>query len=64
MQAMPDLAVDATDWVVDGDRVAIVFIARSKALAGGVMQLADFFTVRNGKIVRDVTIFNAGAACK
>lgn len=63
--AMPDLSVEATDWVVEGDRVAILFTAHSKALGPtGQTTLADFFTVRDGKIVRDVTIFNPGAPCR
>jgi uncharacterized protein (TIGR02246 family) len=65
IRTMPDLTVEATDWVVEGDRVAILFTARSKALGpGGTMTLADFLTVRNGKIVRDVTIFNPGQPCR
>jgi hypothetical protein len=64
MATMPDLSVEPTEWVVDGAHVAVLFTARSKAFPGGEMQLADFFTVRNGKIVKDVTVFNAGGPCK
>jgi len=65
IKAMPDLSVEATDWVVEGEHVAILFTARSKALGPtGATTLADFFTVRNGKIVRDVTIFNPGQPCR
>lgn len=62
--AMPDISAEVTDWVEDGDRVAVLFTGKSKALPGGSIQIADFFTVKGGKIVRDVTIFNAGGACK
>lgn len=65
VRAMPDLRVTATDWVVDGDRVAILFTAKSKALGPtGETTLADFLTVKDGKIVRDVTIFNPGEPCR
>lgn len=62
---VPDLHDEPLHWVVDGDTVAVLFEAHGKALGPeGKMLLADFLTVRNGKIVRDVTIFNAGAPCR
>lgn len=61
---MPDLSIEPTEWVVEGTHVAVLFTARSKAFPGGEMQLADFLTVRNGKIVKDVTLFNAGGPCR
>jgi len=65
IKAIPDLSVEATDWVVEGEHVAILFTAHGKALGPtGTMTLADFFTVKNGKIVRDVTIFNPGQPCR
>ena len=64
LASMPDLRVAATDWVVDGDHVAILFTAYSKALGpSGEMRFADFLTVKAGKIVRDVTMFNPGEPC-
>lgn len=65
VRAMPDLRLAATDWVVSGDRVAVLLTARSKALGpSDEMVLADFLTVRNGRIIRDVTIFNPGEPCR
>ena len=65
VKAMPDLTMEGTEWVVEGDRVAVLLTARSKALApDGQMTLADFLTVSNGRIVRDVTIYNPGRACR
>ena len=64
IKAMPDLRDEVTDWIVEGNRVAVLFTAHSKSLGPtGKMQLADIFTVKNGKIIRDVTIFNSGAPC-
>ena len=65
VREMPDLRVTATDWVVEGDRVAVLFTARSKVLGpSGEMVIGDFLTVKNGKIVRDVTVFNPGSPCR
>ncbi len=64
-KAMPDLRFAPQTWVEQGDRVALIFVARSRALAGsGERTFADFFTVRRGRIVRDVTVFNAGRPCR
>ncbi len=64
VKAMPDLRVEPTDWIVDGDRVAVLFTAHSKGLGpSGMARFGDFFTVRNGKVVRDETIFNPGEPC-
>lgn len=61
---MPDLRLEVTDWAVDGDTVAILMTAHAKALGPtGQMQMSDFLVVRNGLIVRDVTVFNPGQPC-
>lgn len=63
-RAMPDLQVETRDWFVDGDRVALIVAARSSKLGPNEALFADFFTLRNGKIVRDVTLFNPGRPCR
>lgn len=61
---MPDLRLEVTDWAVDGDKVAILMTAHAKALGPtGQMQMSDFFVVKDGLIVRDVTVFNPGQPC-
>ena len=64
-RAMPDLRIVATDWVVEGQRVAVQFTAYSKVLGPtGEAMFGDFLTVRGDKIVRDVTLFNPGEPCR
>lgn len=63
--AVPDAVADVTEYVVDGDRVAVKFFVRSR-LPGRSFDLPimDFFTVRDGLIVRDDGVFdNGGRAC-
>jgi len=63
--AVPDAQADVVEYVVDGDRVAVKFFVRSR-LPGRAFDLPimDFFTVRDGLIVRDDGIFdNAGRPC-
>ena len=65
IKAMPDLRVAVTEWVVDGEHVAVQFTAYSKALGPtGQAMFGDFLTVKNGKITRDVTLFNPGEPCR
>jgi len=62
--AMPDVHAKVTDWVVEGDQVAILFTAYGKGFGpSGKSTMADFLTVRNGKITRDVTIYDPGKPC-
>jgi uncharacterized protein (TIGR02246 family) len=62
--AMPDVRAEIRDWVVQGDQVAILFTAYGKGFGpSGQLTMADFFTVRNGRITRDVTIYNPGKPC-
>jgi ketosteroid isomerase-like protein len=62
---VPDAQADVQEYVVEGDRVAVKFFVRSR-LPGRAFDLPimDFFTVRDGLIVRDDGIFdNAGRPC-
>jgi ketosteroid isomerase-like protein len=66
-QAFPDISDDVTSMVVEGDRVAVQFIARSKKADGSYafeVPLANFLVVRHGRIVRDDTYFDTrGRPC-
>ena len=62
--ALPDLSVEITDRVTQGDQVALIFVAHSKGLGPtGELLFSDFMTVRHGLITRDVTLFNPGKPC-
>jgi steroid delta-isomerase-like uncharacterized protein len=66
-QAFPDITDDVVAYVVDGDRVAVQFVARSRRADGTFafeVPLANFLTVRNGRIARDETYFDTkGRPC-
>lgn len=60
-----DVVADVQEIIVEGDRVAVKFVVRSR-LPGRAFDvpILDFFTVRDGLIVRDDGIFdNHGRAC-
>jgi ketosteroid isomerase-like protein len=63
--AVPDATVDVREYVVQGDRVAVRFSLRSQLPGRSFeLQLMDFFTVRDGLIVRDDGMFdNRGRPC-
>lgn len=63
--AVPDIQDEVLEYYVEGNRVAVRFVSRSR-LPGRAfeMEIADFFEVRNGLVVNDRTIFNAGQKCK
>jgi ketosteroid isomerase-like protein len=62
-EVYPDILDHVTDSVVQGDRVAVRFVARSDA-AAFELHLATFFTIRHGRIVRDATYFDTkGRPC-
>jgi len=67
LQAFPAITDDVTSIVVEGERVAVQFIARSKKADGGYafeVPLANFLVVRHGRIVRDDTYFDTrGRPC-
>ena len=60
-QAFPDIRDEGMSYIVEGERVAVQFVARS---AKGQMNLpiGAFLVVHNGQIVSDEAYFNAGAA--
>ncbi|MEP6729433.1 MAG: nuclear transport factor 2 family protein [bacterium] len=63
--AIPDVAVDVQQYVVEGDQVAVWFLIRSR-ITGRAFEIPimDFFTVRDGLIVRDAGVFdNGGRPC-
>jgi uncharacterized protein (TIGR02246 family) len=63
--AFPDIQDEVTDYFVDGEEVAVLFTSRSQTPGRAFeMQIADFFVVRDGLIVSDHTIFNAGRRCQ
>jgi ketosteroid isomerase-like protein len=63
----PTITDDVTTYVVEGDHVAVQFIARSKKADGSdafEFPLANFLTVKHGRIIRDDTYFGArGQPC-
>ena len=60
-EAFPDIRDEGMSYVIEGERVAVQFVARS---AKGHMNLpiGGFLVVHNGLIVSDAAYFNAGAA--
>ena len=66
-QAFPNITDDVVAYVVDGDRVAVQFIARSRKPDGTLafeVPLANFLTVEHGRITRDETYFDTkGRPC-
>ena len=61
----PDAVDDVQEYVVEGDRVAVRFVLRGTAGGHALsVPLMNFFTVRDGLIVKDDAIFdNGGRAC-
>jgi len=62
---VPDASVDPVEYVADGDRVAVKLFVRSRLPGRSFdIPIMNFFTVKDGLIVRDDGIFdNAGRAC-
>jgi hypothetical protein len=60
-QAFPDIRDEGMNYVIEGERVAVQFVARS---AKGQMNLpiSAFLVVHKGLIVSDEAYFNAGDA--
>lgn len=65
--AHPTISADATAYVVEGNRAAVQFFARTRKPDGTVaweLRLANFLTVEHGQIVRDDTYFDTkGLPC-
>lgn len=64
--AVPDIRATIREAIVQDDRVAVRLLLSSYQPGRAFeLPLMDFFTVRNGRIVRDDGIFdNRGAVCK
>lgn len=62
---VPDVVADVQEMIVEGDRVAVKFVVRSRIPGRAFdVPILDFFTVRDGLIVRDDGVFdNRGRAC-
>jgi ketosteroid isomerase-like protein len=62
---VPDVEDEVLDYYVEGDKVAVRFVSRSR-LPGRAFEvtIANFFEVRDGLIVRDETIFDAQEPCQ
>ena len=63
----PGIENEVTNFVVDGNRVAVQFIARVRKPDGSIafeVPLANFLTIERGRIVRDDTYFDTkGRPC-
>lgn len=64
--AVPDIEADVVELLSQGDRVAARVMLRSrKPGASFDLPLMNFFTVEDGRIVRDEGVFdNAGRPCR
>ena len=66
-QAYPDITDDVVGYVVEGNQVAVQFIARVRKPDGSLafeIPIANFLTVEHGRITRDVTYFDTkGRPC-
>jgi len=66
-QAYPNITDDDVAYVVDGNQVAVQFVARVRKPDGSFLfeiPIANFLTVEHGRITRDVTYFDTkGRPC-
>lgn len=65
LSAFPDISVDVQEYLEEGDRVAVRFTVRS-SLPGRSFEvpIMNFFSVRNGVIVKDEGMFDTrGRKC-
>lgn len=66
-KAYPNITDDVITMIVDGDRVAVQFVARVRKPDGSFLfevPLANFLTVQHGLITRDETYFDTkGRPC-
>lgn len=57
----PDINDDVDTYVTQGDRVAVHFVSRNHTPGKELnLPIATFLTVRNGLILRDDSLFDAG----
>lgn len=65
--AYPNITADPTAYVVQGNRVAVQFFARTRKPDGTIafeVRLANFLTIEHGQITRDETYFDTkGQPC-
>jgi ketosteroid isomerase-like protein len=63
----PTISAHITSMIVEGDRVAVEFLARIRNADGSIAfesRLANFLTIERGKITRDDTYFDTqGRSC-
>ena len=66
-QAYPNISDDVVAYVVDGNHVAVQFVARVRKPDGSLVfevPIANFLTVEHGRITRDDTYFDTkGRPC-
>ncbi|MFL6603691.1 MAG: nuclear transport factor 2 family protein [Steroidobacteraceae bacterium] len=66
-KAYPTISAHITSMVVEGNHVAVEFLARTRKADGSMAsetRLANFLTVEQGKITRDDTYFDTkGSPC-
>lgn len=63
--AVPDIQDEVLEYYVERNSVAVRFVSRSDIPDRAFeMNIADFFEVRDGLVVSDITIFNAGRRCQ
>lgn len=66
-QAYPNISDDVIGYVVEGNQVAVQFVARVRKPDGSFafeIPIANFLTVEHGRITRDVTYFDTkGRPC-
>jgi ketosteroid isomerase-like protein len=57
----PDIVAEVKEYVVEGDRVAVIFVTRVQ-VQGKTFEvpIANFFTVKDGLITRDDGVYDAG----
>jgi ketosteroid isomerase-like protein len=63
--AIPDIHDEIQEIIADGEHIAVRFVSTSKRPGASFeLPIADFFEVRQGRIVRDHTIFNNEKPCR
>lgn len=63
---VPDIQANVLETIAEGDRVAVRVVLQSRAPGRSFdLKLMNFFTVKNGLIIRDEGVFdNGGRACR
>lgn len=59
--AYPDIAAEVNTYVVEGDRVAVIFTTKVQVQGKSFeVRIANFFVVRDGLITSDDGVYDAG----